>query len=173
MPPRRKAPAAKAKASKAAPPPPDIVDNNEATQPAPQQQQNEPSPVAALFNRAQEAGTAAAAKRLADLLWSAWARQAHENNNGDDAFWLELERCTSHLLVNVPQVRGREEERERGNGGVVEESTVFFSRRWRRICPILPFSERVLHPRSPITSAPFSLIGQREAREIAWKFYLT
>ena len=115
MPPRRKAPAAKAKAS---PPAAAVVDNNEATPlPCPQQQQqnNEPpSAVATLFNRAQEAGTAAAAKRLADLLWSAWvARQAIDNDC--ETFWLELERCVSHLLVNAPQVRtGREREREEG-----------------------------------------------------------
>lgn len=108
MPPRRKAPAAKAKAcSKAAPPP--SADNDAAAAPL-QQQQGEPSAVAALFNRAQEAGTAAAAKRLADLLWSAWARQAQaqggDGDDDDDAFWLELERCVSHLLVNAPQVKG-------------------------------------------------------------------
>ena len=105
MPPRRKAPAAKAKASSKAkaPPPP-------AAEAAPAPQQGEPpSAVAALVNRAQEAGTAAAAKRLADLLWGAWARQAQEGNNanGDEDFWLELERCVSHLLVNAPQVGER------------------------------------------------------------------
>lgn len=146
MPPRRKAPAAKAKAFKAVPPPASLRD----TMPPAPQQQGEPSPVAALFNRAQEAGTAAAAKRLADLLWSAWARQAHESN-GEDTFWLELERCVSHLLVNVPQVREREREREIGGwrgrvdcffffvgGGVVG---VEFARRllfsWTRVTPSL------------------------------------
>ena len=107
MPPRRKAPAAKAKASSKAAPPPSA--DNEA---APVQQQGEPSAVAALFNRAQEAGTAAAAKRLADLLWSAWARQQAQADGGDDdegSFWLELERCVSHLLVNAPQVKGGDE----------------------------------------------------------------
>ena len=121
MPPRRKAPAAKAKASSKAAPPPAAGADNEAA-PAPLQQQSEPSPVAALFNRAQEAGTAAAAKRLADLLWSAWARQAQEKADGADAFWLELERCVSHLLVNAPQVGwrepGNEKKRDRGDARV-------------------------------------------------------
>ena len=114
MPPRRKAPAAKAKASKAASPPAAGVDKKFAL-PQQQQQQTEPSTVATLFNRAQEAGTAAAAKRLADLLWSAWARQANDGGEtGEGAFWIELERCVSHLLVNATQVRmARARERER------------------------------------------------------------
>lgn len=128
MPPRRKAPAAKAKA----PPPADnAVDSNEATPPPPRQQQQKnepPSAVATLFSRAQEAGTAAAAKRLADLLWSAWAARQEGNGSGggeSETFWLELERCVSHLLVNALQVGTGEREGERG---CERESTV----RWRR-----------------------------------------
>lgn len=128
MPPRRKAPAAKTKAStaKAASP-------VESTPPPSHPQGGEPSAVAALFNRAQEAGTAAAAKRLADLLWGAWARQAHENSNDDDAFWLELERCVSHLLVNAPQVRLERAREREGGGGNARGETRLFGRRRRRI----------------------------------------